>query len=98
ILNKSILVEIKKDSIVEENFTAILGEETAHLESLGVEYIERCSPSTCFDFNVSALNLIPILLKGNGIRLDAFIEAGKVPESFQLKGFIEADIRMNLSF
>ncbi|HLW56983.1 MAG TPA: hypothetical protein VKY27_06330 [Bacteriovoracaceae bacterium] len=98
ILNKSILVEIKNNHILEEYFKAILGEEGKHLESLGVEYIESCKPHTCFDFNVSELNLLPILLKGNAIKIDAFIEAGKVPESFQLKGFIEADIRMNLTF
>lgn len=98
ILNKSILVEIKKDYVLEEHFKTVLGEESNHLESLGVEFIEECSPTTCFDFNVAELNLLPILLKGNAIKVDAYIEAGKVPESFQLKGFIEAEIRMKLSF
>lgn len=98
ILNKSILVEIKKDLLSEEVFKSVLSDESSYLESLGVQFIEACNPKTCFDFNVSELNLLPILLKGNAITIDAFIEAGKVPESFQLKGFIEADVKMNLTF
>ena len=98
ILNKSILVELKKDRIIEEHFKAVLGEEGDYLENLGVEFIEKCTPNTCFDFNVSELNLLPIMKKSNAIKIDAFIEAGKVPESFQLKGFIEAELKLNLTF
>lgn len=98
ILNKSLLVELKKDRIMEEQFTSTLSEEGDYLEGLGVEFIEKCTPSTCFDFNVSELNLLPIMKKNNAIKIDAFIEAGKVPESFQLKGFIEAELKLNLTF
>jgi len=98
ILNQSILVELKKDFILEEQFKAVMSEDALYLDQLGVEFIEACKPHTCFDFKVSNLNLMPILTKGNAITIDAFIEAGKVPESFQLKGFIEAEIRMKLTF
>lgn len=98
ILNKTVLVEIKKNRILDEYFKAILSEEGEHLERLGVSFMEACKPHTCLDLNVSELNLLPVLLKGNAIQIDAFIEAGKVPDSFQLKGFIEADIRMDLTF
>lgn len=98
ILNKSVLVELKKDVVMEERFKTLLEEESVFLEKLGVEFIEACQPQTCFDFKVSHLNLLPVLLKGNAITIDAFIEAGKAPESFQLKGFIEAEVKMNLTF
>ena len=89
---------MKKDFILEEHFKSIISEEADYLDKLGVEFIEACRPDTCFDFKISELNLIPILTKGNAITIDAFIEAGKVPESFQLKGFIEADLRLKLTF
>lgn len=97
-LNKSILVELKADPVVEESFKVVLAESAVELERLGVSQIEPCSKETCLDFRVPDTNLVPIIMKDNAIKLDAFIEAAKVPDSFQLKGFVEFEIKLKLTF
>ena len=98
ILNKSLLVELEKDPVVEESFKLILSESTSELESLKVSMIEPCTKKTCMDLKVQDVNLLPLIMKGNAIKLDAFINAGQVPESFKLKGFIEFEVKLKLSF
>lgn len=97
-LNKSLLVELEKDPVVEEGLKVILSESAVELEQLGVRLIEPCTKDTCMDFKVPDSNLVPIFLKDNAIKLDAYIDAGKVPDSFQLKGFIEFEIKLKLTF
>lgn len=98
ILNKSVLVELEKDPVVEEGFKVILSESTAELDNLGVSVIEPCSKKSCMDLKVQNVNVLPLIMKGNAIKLDAFINAGEVPESFRLKGFIEFELKLKLSF
>jgi hypothetical protein len=96
ILNKSILVELAKDPVVEEGFKIVMSEHATDLERLGVSFIEPCTKKSCMDFALPDVNLLPLIQKNNGIKLDAFIDAGKVPESFKLKGFIEFEIKLKL--
>lgn len=99
ILNKSVLVELKKDPMTNELFKNIISEEADHLEELGgIKIIEPCSEQTCLDFKLPKEDLLPLIKKGSGLRIDAFMVADKVPDSFQLKGFIELEIKLNLMF
>jgi hypothetical protein len=100
LLNKSVLVELKKDPVVEEGFNIIMSEERETIDKLGlgVYDLHACDVTTCLDFKVSNVNLVPLMTRGNAIRLDTFIAADKVPGSFQLKGFVEFEVKVKLSF
>ncbi|HXH32276.1 MAG TPA: hypothetical protein VNJ01_15860 [Bacteriovoracaceae bacterium] len=98
LLNKSLIIELRDDRQVEENFQAVLSEEAEAIERIGVKIIEPCEEKTCLDFNVPKMNLMPVMKRANGIRLDAYLEADKVPDSFQLKGFIEFETKLKLTF
>ncbi len=98
ILNKSILVELEKDPVAEEGFKHVMSQYAAELEELGISLIEPCNKKTCMEFGLADVNLLPLIMKNNGIKLDAFIDAGKVPESFKLKGFIEFEVKLKLTF
>lgn len=98
ILNKSILVELEKDPVAEEGFKLVMSEYAAELEELGISLIEPCNEKTCMEFGLADVNLLPLITKNNGIKLEAFIDAGKVPESFKLKGFIEFEVKLKLTF
>ncbi len=98
LLNKTVLVELKDDADSIEAFKNLTSKEKNKIKELGVDHIEACSPKTCLDFNLPDVNLLPLLLKNNGIRLDAFLDAYEVPDSFQLKGFIEFELKLKLTF
>ena len=72
----------------------MLSEEAEELENLKVTYIDTCTPRSCLELKVPDINLVPIANKGNGLKLDAVIHAGKVPESFKLKGFVEFEVKV----
>lgn len=88
LLNKSILVELQKDPVAKEIFNAVISE--SEFKTVPEECKEE---KTCLDLKVPDVNLMPLILKGNAIQLDAYLRAEKVPESFQLKGFIEFEIK-----
>jgi hypothetical protein len=95
ILQDSLLVELDKDPVAEETFKVVLSEIAEELdERFEVDFIDTCTPESCLDLNVPDVNLTPIAVKGNAIKLDAVIHAGKVPESFKLKGFVEFEIKV----
>jgi hypothetical protein len=97
ILKSSILVELVKDPIIEEGFKTVYAESSEELEKF--EAIpELCDIRTCLDFTLPDVNLIPLLMKGNALNVNAYIDADRVPDSFQLKGFLEFEVKLNLSF
>lgn len=95
ILENSLLVELIKDPIANEVFEKVLFEMRDQVKSLGVTYIDSCDSNSCLELNIPQVNLIPIVIKGNAIKLDALIHAGKVPESFNLKGFVEFEVEID---
>lgn len=103
-LDNVILVELKKDPVVKESFEAQLAADATYLdETLEVEEIEECNESICLDVKVEEANLLPFLkrVSENGVysnRIDAFVDAGKVPEAFQLKGFLEVEFGARIGF
>lgn len=95
ILDDSILIELQKDSLAEENFKVLLSDVAEELdEKFKVSFIDTCTEDSCLELKVPDVNLIPIATKGNALKLDAVIHAGKVPESFKLKGFVEFEVKV----
>jgi len=93
IMEKSLIIELRKDPVVEEGFRVILSELADELDELGVTYIDTCTIDSCLELKVADVNFVPILIKGNAIKLDALIEADKLPESFKLQGFVEFEVK-----
>lgn len=97
VLNDSILIELMKDPVAEEAFNVVVSEEAEKLKELGQIGMEVCNPSTCMDLKTPNINLLPLIQKGNGVKLDAYINAVKAPESFKLKGFILIDTKQRMT-
>jgi hypothetical protein len=93
-LSKSILVEVKKDPIQEELFKAKLADDSQKVEELRIGEIDPCHDKVCLDLKVPDVNLVPMLRKGNAIKVDAYIDPKNAPKSFQLKGFLEFEIKV----
>lgn len=93
-LSKSILVEIKKDPIMEEMFKTKLSQDSIKMEELGIGDINPCHDKVCLDLKVPDVNLVPMLMKGNAIKVDAYIDPKNAPKDFQLKGFLEFEIKI----
>lgn len=112
LLEDSLIIELKKDPVVEEGFRVIMAEEVARMaqeaqeeettgkkkDNVDIMMIEECTENTCLDLAVSDLDLLPMIVKNNGLKIDAFIDARKVPASFKLKGFIEFEVKLKLTF
>ena len=97
-LNQSLVVELKKNMVSEENFRVLFADSNEQMDKFKIQMIEECSPETCLDLEVPDVNLLPIIVDDNAIRFDAYIDSRKAPESFQLKGFAEFEIKMKLDF
>lgn len=92
ILNKTLIIEVKNDPIDESLFGELLVTKAEKFNYL-VKNTKMCE-NNCLDFELADFNLIPFLKKGNALRVDAFIDPGKAPPSFQLKGYIEFEIKV----
>lgn len=95
ILENSLLIELVKDPVANESFKEVLSDVADEVERLGVTFIDTCTSDSCLELTVPDVNLIPIALKGNSLKLEAIIHAGKVPESFNLKGFVEFEVKVD---
>jgi hypothetical protein len=94
ILDDSSFLELSDDSSSEKKFISAISELSTELYELGVQFIDQCMAPFCLDLNVPDVNLISIAKAGDAIKLDAIIQANKIPESFKLKGFIEFEVRI----
>jgi hypothetical protein len=93
-LSKSIIVEFKKDPVLEEMFKTRLSNDALKVEELGIGEINPCSNNVCMDLKVPDVDLIPMLKEGNALKIDAYIDPRHAPESFQLKGFLEFEVKI----
>ena len=93
-LNTSILVELKNNPVAPEMFKRILSNDSNKIEELGIGEINPCTQQYCLDLKVRDINLVPLLKAGNGIKIDAFIDPKEVPKTFQLKGFLEFEVKI----
>ncbi len=87
-LNKSLLIELVKDPVVEENFMYVFNQKLSEQ----VKDIKPCDEKVCKDFQVNDINLVPLVARGNSLTMDVLLDVKSVPPSFQLKGFVEVEI------
>lgn len=87
-LNKSLLVELVKDPVVEENFKYVFNQTLAK----SIKNIRPCDEKICKDLQVSNVNLIPLMANSNGLRMNILLNVKSVPPSFQIKGFVEFEV------
>jgi hypothetical protein len=97
LLGNALLIELAKDPISEEIFQNLMMEKVDQLDQLGVNFIDTCTPDSCLEVNVPNVNIVPIAAKGNSLRLDAYLKAADIPESFKLKGFVEFEAKIESS-
>lgn len=97
-LNETLVVELRKDPVVEEGFRVILSSNAALMDQFKIDLIEECSMDTCLDLEVPDVDLLPLIVKGNALKIDAYMNAKKAPDSFQLKGFVEFEVKLKLTF
>jgi hypothetical protein len=97
IINKTLMIELHKSNFNTEQFFTLLERNESQLERLGIKKIDPCNDRICMDVKVNNQNLLPLLLKGNQLHIQTFIDASKVPpRSFQLKGFIEFEVKLDV--
>lgn len=94
VLNKSILIELKNDPVMIEIFKSRLARDTEKLVALEIGDIKPCSDNVCLDLKIPDANLMPLLRQGNAIKIDTYIDPKKTPKSFQLKGFVEFEVKV----
>jgi hypothetical protein len=90
----TIVLELHDDPVMLDEFGYFLRDETPILDSMGLVKVDRCTPNTCLDVRVPDVNVLPLLMQANTLRVDAMFEAGKEPDSFELKGFMEIEVRV----
>lgn len=97
-LNETLIIELKKDPVVEEGFRVILSENAALMDQFKIDLIEECTMETCLDLEVTDIDLLPLIIRGNALKIDAYMNANFAPDSFQLKGFVEFEVKLKLTF
>jgi hypothetical protein len=97
IVNNSLVVQLKEGELMNERMFSLLERNETDLATMGITKIDPCSELTCMDVKVNEENLLPLLLKGNKLNIETMVDASRVPPtSFQLKGFIEFEIKLDL--
>ncbi len=97
IINKTLMIQLKNDELALEDFITTMEESVVAFEKLTIKKLDLCTPSTCIDFVVNNQNLLSILKNGNQLNIETFMNAKKSPEkSFQLKGFVEFEVKLDL--
>ena len=80
-----------------KEFTALFEKESEGNEQVEVLKIVPCHSSTCMDIKVNNQNLLPLIKQGNRLNIETMIDASRVPpRSFQLKGYIEFEIKLDV--
>ena len=97
-LNNTLIVELTKDRNSSEKFKVALPENPSILTEYDIDLVEECTPETCLDIKVEDVDLMELLTKGNALKIDAYINAKKAPQSFQLKGFLEFELKLKIDF
>lgn len=93
-LNKSILVELHNTKLTAAKFEQELSNDSLKIEELEIGEISPCTVQFCLDFKVEDVNLINLVKGSNALQIDAYIDPKEVPKSFQLKGFLEFEVKI----
>ena len=92
ILNQTLLVEVNSNAIDLAIFKDRLRSDPTQFNRVHKQ--AQVCEGNCLDLQVLDYNLISLLQHGNALRIDAYIDPKKAPKSFQLKGFVEFDVKL----
>ncbi len=99
VVNRTLMVELTGGEVEREIFFALMERQEAEMGDLGITKVDPCKNMVCLDFKPNQENLVPLLVQGNRLRIDAMLDMRRIPpESFQLKGFVEFEIKIDTSF
>lgn len=98
VLNKTVLVELKNLENIDELFKNEFLNTISSNKEIILDSYERCNQKICLDLNVTDTDLMPLISNYNAVKIDAFVDAGSAPESFQLSGFIEFEVKIKMTF
>ena len=97
IVNRSLIVELNGQEQAAEAFFELMNNYESEMEDSGITKIDACTEDICMDLKVNEQNMMPLLLQGNHLRIETNVDSARVPpRSFQLKGFIEFEVRFDL--
>lgn len=97
IVNKTLVIELTGKEAVSEAFFELMRGYEAEMAESGITKIDTCNEDICMDVKVNEQNMMPLLLQGNKLRIETNVDASRVPpKSFQLKGFIEFEVKLDV--
>lgn len=94
LLRNSIFIELNKDPVANEMFKYVMGRSSKEMKDLGVNFIDTCSEKKCLELKLPDVNLVPFTERGNALKLDALLQPHVVPDSFNIKGFVEFEVKI----
>jgi len=97
-VDHTLLVELYNVPLAEKDFRVSFLDDNTLINSYKVSLVEECSEQTCLDLEVTESDLISLINKGNALKINAYIDASRAPDSFQLKGFAEFEVKLKMSF
>ena len=94
-VGKSLIIELKQGPAIRGSYQRLM--RTHARDFAEVPYtISECDRKTCMDVKVDQTNLLPMLMRGNTLKIDTNMDLDEVPPSdFQLRGFLEFEIKID---
>mgnify|MGYP003386957750 CR=1 FL=1 len=95
-VGQSLVIEFNKREIDKQKYYFLMSKYASEVSDLKIQKVDECTEDTCMDLKVSNQNLLPMLMTGNLLKIETQMNLAKVPsKSFQLKGYLEFEIKIN---
>jgi hypothetical protein len=96
LINKNLVIELRGDRLAEEKFYALLERFQDDMADLEIPLFTECENFNCMDLRVGNENLLPMLQAGDLLNIQTNMALRGVPNrNFQLKGFIEFEVKVD---
>jgi len=96
LINKNLVIELKGDELAVEKFYALMDRFGDDIADLDIPLFTDCKGFNCMDVKLNNQNLLPLLQKGNLLNIQTQLDVQGAPtRHFQLKGFIEFEVRLD---
>lgn len=92
VLNKSLLIEINPNEVDRNIFLALTQNDNQRFAKMHSKF--AVCASNCLELDIKNVNFLPMLKTGNALRVDAYIDPKEAPKTFQLKGYIEFEVKI----
>lgn len=94
-VGKSLIVELNGREKEKKEFELLMRKYQGELQEFKIRK-NICDDETCMDLKVDQRNLLPMLMRGNTLKIDTTMKLEEVPPtSFQMRGFIEFEVRVD---